>query len=98
MKKRKHYILVFFAASVGNEASKLTDLEFSIFTYILFSHNFERNFLEPIIEAIYTSTNITESKRAILINEGSQSSYNFLEIIKNLTITEQPSQHKKNGL
>lgn len=85
----------FFAASVGSDASKLNDLGFSIFVHSLFSHNFDRYFLEPIIQGIFTSENMTKSKRKILINDGSQFSNDLIYTLHGLTIIEQPNKKKK---
>lgn len=86
----------FFSSSVGQEASKLTNLGFSIFAHSLFSHNFNMSFAKIITKQIYESEHIGELKRKILINEASQCSNLPLTIIRNLTIKNKPV-HKKNN-
>ena len=88
----------FFSASVGQQASQLTDLGFSIFVHSLFSHDFNRFFSIPMIKGIYNSENINENKRHILINEGSQLSNDLLETISNLTIKNKPFNRKNYGI
>ncbi len=88
----------FFAASIGQQASRLTDLGFSIFAHSLFSHNFNSFFLEPMVKGIYNSESVNENKRQILISEGSQFSNDLLKTISNLTITDQPFNRKKYGI
>lgn len=75
----------FFAASVGQEASKLTNLGFSIFAHSFFSHNFNNFFSSAVVSQIYKSEYICETKRQILIQEGSK--YNSIpsEILRSLT-------------
>ena len=80
----------FFSASVGQEASKLTDLGFSIFAHSLFSCNFNESFTIAITEQIYTSEHICETKRQILIQEASKHNSIPSEIIRGLTTKALP--------